>query len=284
MKMVIITGMSGAGKSSAVDLFEDMGYYCMDNMPPEFLVSFADFILKSHSQIDKVCVAVDVRSGELFAGLEDSYNRLKQSGVDTKILFIDCDDENLIRRYKETRRKHPLVDDAGGNLVEAISMERDFTARAREISDIYIDSSSVRVTAFKDKLKELFFNGNEAIIVDVLSFGFMHGTPRDADLIFDVRCLPNPFYIPEMKNKTGLDNEVYNYVMSFDDAKTLYDKLVDMITFLLPLYMKEGKSRLVVAFGCTGGKHRSVSFARRLAEDLSALGYAVRADHRAIDL
>ncbi len=284
MKMVIITGMSGAGKSSAVDMFEDMGYYCMDNMPPEFLVSFADFIVKSNSDIDKICVAVDVRSGELFSGLEDSYNRLKASGVDAKILFIDCDDEALIRRYKETRRKHPLVDEAGGNLVEAIRMEREYTSRAREISDIYVDSSTTRVTAFKDKLKEMFFESNEAIIVYVLSFGFMHGTPRDADLIFDVRCLPNPFYIPEMKNKTGLDDEVFNYVMSFDDAKILYDKLLDMVTFLLPLYVKEGKSRLVVAFGCTGGKHRSVTFARRLAEDLSLKGYSVRADHRALEL
>ncbi len=284
MKIVIITGMSGAGKSSAIDLFEDMGYYCMDNMPPEFLVSFADFIVKSNSEIDKICVAVDVRSGELFAGLEDSYNRLKESGTDTKIVFIDCDDENLLRRFKETRRKHPLDDEAGGNLVEAIRMERDITARAREICDIYIDSSTIRVTAFKDKLKKMFFDTADAIIVDVLSFGFMHGTPRDADLIFDVRCLPNPFYIPELKNKTGLDNEVYNYVMSFDDAETLYNKLIDMVEFLLPLYMKEGKSRLVIAFGCTGGKHRSVSFARRMADDLSQKGYSVRADHRAINL
>lgn len=282
MKIVIITGMSGAGKSSATALFEDMGYYCMDNMPPELLVSFADLILKSHSDVDRICVAVDVRSGELFKKLEESTLTLKASGIDVKVLFIDCDDEALIRRYKETRRKHPLVDDASGNLAAAIQMEREATACAREISDIYIDSSQTRVTQFKEKLREMFFKHNDSFIIDVVSFGYMFGIPRDADLVFDVRCLPNPFYVSELKEKTGADDEVYNYVMSFDVARTFYDKLYDMISFLIPLYQKEGKSRLVIAFGCTGGKHRSVTFARKLAEDLTNQGFTANAEHRNI--
>lgn len=283
MKIVIITGMSGAGKSSAINLFEDMGYYCMDNMPPELLASVADFIVKSDSVIDKICVAVDVRSGELYKKLEECTQDLKRSGIDVSILFIDCDDDCLLRRFKETRRKHPLDEEASGNLVSAIALERVATSRAREIADYYIDSSTTGVVAFKDTIKEMFFEKSDAIIIDAVSFGFKHGVPKDADLVFDVRCLPNPFYVPELKSKTGLDDEVYNYVMSFDDAKAFYDKIYDMVKFLIPLYAKEGKSRLVIAFGCTGGKHRSISFARRLSNELAAEGFTVRADHRHID-
>ncbi len=283
MKIVIITGMSGAGKSSAIDLFEDMGYYCMDNMPPELLASVADFIVKSDSVIDRICVAVDVRSGELYKKLEECTQDLRRSGIDVSILFIDCEDDCLLRRFKETRRKHPLDEEASGNLVSAIALERVATSRAREIADYYIDSSATGVVAFKDRLKEMFFEKSDSIIIDVTSFGFKFGVPKDADLVFDVRCLPNPFYVPELKHKTGLDDEVYNYVMSFDDAKTFYDKIRDMVEFLIPLYAKEGKSRLMIAFGCTGGKHRSISFARRLSDELSAKGFSVRADHRHID-
>lgn len=283
MKIVIITGMSGAGKSSAINLFEDMGYYCMDNMPPELLASVADFIVKSDSVIDKICVAVDVRSGELYKKLEECTQDLRRSGIDVSILFIDCDDDCLLRRFKETRRKHPLDEEASGNLVSAIALERVATSRAREIADYYIDSSSTGVVAFKDKIKEMFFEKTDAIIIDAVSFGFKHGVPKDADLVFDVRCLPNPFYVPELKPKTGLDDEVYNYVMSFDDAKAFYDRIYDMVKFLIPLYAKEGKSRLVIAFGCTGGKHRSISFARRLSNELAGEGFTVRADHRHIN-
>ena len=275
--------MSGAGKSSAINLFEDMGYYCMDNMPPELLASVADFIVKSDSVIDKICVAVDVRSGELYKKLEECTQDLKRSGIDVSILFVDCDDDCLLRRFKETRRKHPLDEEASGNLVSAIALERVATSRAREIADYYIDSSSTGVVAFKDKIKEMFFEKSDAIIIDAVSFGFTHGVPKDADLVFDVRCLPNPFYVPELKPKTGLDDEVYNYVMSFDYAKAFYDKIYDMFKFLIHLYAKEGKSRLVIAFGCTGGKHRSISFARRLSNELAGEGFTVRADHRHID-
>lgn len=284
MKIVVITGMSGAGKSSALDFFEDMDYYCIDNMPPELLINFADLISKSDISIDKIAVAVDMRSGEMFARFEDSVNALKSSGVEVNVLFIDCDDEKLLSRYKETRRKHPLDSEASGNLVEAIAMERKATANARDIADFYIDSTKLKVADFKDRLREVFFEKEPAMVINVISFGFKYGNAKDADLLFDVRCLPNPFYIPQLKHKTGLDDDVYEYVMKFDEANILFDKISDLVTYLIPLYKKEGKYTLTVAFGCTGGKHRSVSFARRLSNELIHTGLQIRTEHRHIDL
>lgn len=284
MKIVVITGMSGAGKSSALDFFEDMDYYCIDNMPPELLINFADLISKSDISIDRIAVAVDMRSGEMFARFEDSVNALKSSGVDVNVLFIDCDDEKLLSRYKETRRKHPLDSEASGNLVEAIAMERKATENARDIADFYIDSTKLKVADFKDRLREVFFENEPAMVINVISFGFKYGNAKDADLLFDVRCLPNPFYIPHLKHKTGLDDDVYDYVMKFDEANILFDKINDLVTYLIPLYKKEGKYTLTVAFGCTGGKHRSVSFARRLSNELIHTGLQIRTEHRHIDL
>lgn len=284
MKIVVITGMSGAGKSSALDFFEDMNYYCIDNMPPELLVNFADLISKSDTIIDKIAVAVDMRSGEMFSRFEESVEALRDSGIDTSVLFIDCDDEKLLSRYKETRRKHPLDSEASGNLVEAIAIERRSTANAMDIADVYIDSTNLKVLDFKNRLREFFFEKEPAMVINVISFGFKYGNAKDADLLFDVRCLPNPFYIPEMKHKTGLDDEVYNYVMKFDEANVLFDKINELVTYLIPLYKKEGKYTLTVAFGCTGGKHRSVSFARRLSTELAKTGLQIRTEHRHIDL
>ncbi len=283
MKIVVVTGMSGAGKSSAINFFEDMGYYCIDNMPPELLVKFAELISNSDSMIDKVAVAVDMRSGEMFDRLEDSVNELKISGIDVSILFIDCDNDKLLSRYKETRRKHPLDAEASGNLVAAIDIERMATAHARDIADFYIDSTNLKVAQFKDQLREVFFERESGIIINVISFGFKYGYAKDADLVFDVRCLPNPFYIQELKYKTGLEDDVYNYVFSFEEANVLFAKLEDLVTYLIPLYKSEGKFRLTIAFGCTGGKHRSVSFARRLANALEEKGLNVRQEHRHIE-
>lgn len=284
MKIVVVTGMSGAGKSSAINYFEDMGYYCIDNMPPELLVKFAELISNSDSIIDKIAVAVDMRSGEMFDRLEDSVNELKISGIDVSILFIDCDNDKLLSRYKETRRKHPLDAEASGNLVAAIEIERKATAHARDIADFYIDSTNLKVAQFKDQLREVFFERESGMIVNVISFGFKYGYAKDADLVFDVRCLPNPFYIQDLKHKTGLDDDVYDYVFGFDEANTLFSKLEDLVTYLIPLYKSEGKFRLTIAFGCTGGKHRSVSFARRLAQALKEKGLNVRQEHRHIEL
>lgn len=284
MKIVVVTGMSGAGKSSAINFFEDMDYYCIDNMPPELLVKFAELISSSDSIIDKIAVAVDMRSGEMFDRLEDSVNELKASGIDVSILFIDCDNDKLLSRYKETRRKHPLDAEASGNLVAAIDIERMATAHARDIADHYIDSTDLKVAQFKDRLREVFFERESGMIINVISFGFKYGYAKDADLVFDVRCLPNPFYIQNLKHKTGLDDDVYNYVFSFEEANTLFAKLEDLVTYLIPLYKSEGKFRLTIAFGCTGGKHRSVSFARRLALALKEKGLNVRQEHRHIEL
>ncbi len=283
MKIVVVTGMSGAGKSSAINFFEDMGYYCIDNMPPELLVKFAELISNSDSMIDKIAVAVDMRSGEMFDRLEDSVNELKISGIDVSILFIDCDNDKLLSRYKETRRKHPLDAEASGNLVAAIDIERKATAHARDIADYYIDSTNLKVSQFKDQLRDVFFERESGMIVNVISFGFKYGYAKDADLVFDVRCLPNPFYIQDLKHKTGLNDDVYNYVFSFQEANVLFVKLEDLVTYLIPLYKSEGKFRLTIAFGCTGGKHRSVSFARRLANALEEKGLNVRQEHRHIE-
>ncbi|MBQ8623156.1 MAG: RNase adapter RapZ [Oscillospiraceae bacterium] len=283
MKIVVVTGMSGAGKSSAINFFEDMDYYCIDNMPPELLIKFTDLISNSDSNIDKIAVAVDMRSGEMFARFEDSINELKAMGIDVSVLFIDCDDDKLLNRYKETRRKHPLDSEASGNLVAAIEIERKATSHAKEIADFYIDSTNLKIADFKDMLREAFFEKKTGMVINVISFGFKYGNAKDADLVFDVRCLPNPFYIPNLKLKTGLNDDVYNYVMGFSEADMLFNKIYDMIKFLIPLYEKEGKSRLTIAFGCTGGKHRSVSFARRLSEALERDGLHIRTEHRHIE-
>lgn len=283
MKIVIVTGMSGAGKSTALNVFEDLDYYCIDNMPPELLAVFADLIKNSGSKSDRLCFAVDIRSGELFSKFRESIEALKASGNDLTVVFIDCDDNELLTRYKETRRRHPLEDEASGNILKAIEMERSEMAYARQIADIYFDSTQVSSTAFRNRLRNVFEGDHAKMIINVVSFGYMFGVPKDADLMFDVRCLKNPFYIPELRTKTGLDNEVYDYVFGFEDSNGLYMKIHDLLTFLIPMYEKEGKTRLVVAFGCTGGKHRSVSFARRLALDLYAEGYDARAEHRCVE-
>ncbi len=283
MKIVVVTGMSGAGKSSAINFFEDMDYYCIDNMPPELLIKFTDLIANSDSVIDKIAVAVDMRSGDMFSRFEDSVQELRTMGVDVSVLFIDCDDDKLLNRYKETRRKHPLDSEASGNLVTAIEIERKATSHAKEIADYYIDSTNLKIADFKETLRDYFFEKKTGIVINVISFGFKYGNAKDADLVFDVRCLPNPFYIPNLKFKTGLDDEVYNYVMSFEEADLLFGKIYDLITFLLPMYEREGKSRLTVAFGCTGGKHRSVSFARRLSEKLADNDFNIRTEHRHIE-
>lgn len=284
MKIVVITGMSGSGKTSASKFLEDLGYYCIDNMPPELLLSVADFIVRSESQINKIAVSVDIRSGELFSKFRDGVQALRSPDVDLTVLFVDADDDTIVKRYKETRRKHPLDEEAGGSLYRAIALEREATLGAKEISDYYIDTTSVSTSEFRQRLAQLFSGGDGQMIVNIISFGFKYGIPKDADLVFDVRCLPNPFYIPELKHKTGLDDDVYSYVMDCQEADEIFNRLESLVFYLLPLYVKEGKSRLVIAFGCTGGKHRSVSFARRMSDRLSEKGVSIRTEHRHIEL
>ncbi|MCD7732758.1 MAG: RNase adapter RapZ [Oscillospiraceae bacterium] len=283
MKIIIVTGMSGAGKSSAINYLEDIGYYCIDNMPPEMLLSFARFIIGSDKLITKIAISVDIRSGELFLKFEDCVNALRAPDVELSVLYLDADDDTLVKRYKETRRKHPLDDEAFGNLYKAISLEREETERAKEMSDFYIDTTDFKMADFHAKMAEFFTDKGTRMAISVISFGFKYGIPKDADLVFDVRCLPNPFYVPELKNKCGLDDEVYNYVMSFSESNEVFKKIYDLVSFMIPMYEKEGRSRLVIAFGCTGGRHRSVSFARRMADALSADKLSVRVEHRSLE-
>ncbi len=284
MQFVIVTGMSGSGKSTAVNVLEDIGYYCVDNMPPELMVKFAEICEQSEGKIDKVAFVADIRGGDLFFKLRDAVADMQKMGVSMKILFLDSSDDAIVRRYKETRRKHPLDELSFGNIRMAIETEREFLRAIRDKVDYYIDTSNTSTAEFKERMYSIFLaSDQDAMKIDVRSFGFKYGTMHDADLMFDVRCLPNPFYIPELKLKTGLDKEVSDYVMKFDEAKVLLDKLNDLIDYLLPLYKSEGKAQLVIAFGCTGGKHRSVTFAEAVAKHLRDSGNKIRLEHRDIE-
>lgn len=283
MQFVIITGMSGSGKSSAVNVLEDIGYYCVDNMPPELIPKFANICSQSDGKIDKVAFVVDIRGGDLFLKLQDTVKQLQGEGVSLKILFLDSSDDVIVRRYKETRRKHPLDEVSCGNIRKAIETEREMLRPIKAQADYYIDTSRSTTAQFKERLYSIFLGNDEFMHIDVQSFGFKFGAMSEGDLVFDVRCLPNPFYVPELKNKTGLDKDVYDYVLSFDEAKVLLGKLTDLIDYLIPLYEKEGKSQLVIAFGCTGGKHRSVTFAEAVAEHLRKQGHRIRITHRDIN-
>lgn len=284
MQFVIVTGLSGSGKSSAINVLEDIGYYCIDNMPPELITKFVDICAQSDGKISKVAFVADVRGGDLFLKLKDTIKQLKAQEIRLKVLYLDSTDDVLVRRYKETRRKHPLDEISYGNIRKAIETEREILVPIKAFADYYIDTSNFSTSQFRERMYSIFLDNEEDYMhIDVRSFGFKFGPMTDGDLVFDVRCLPNPFYIPELKEKTGLDKEVSGYVMSFDDAQTLFKKFADMLDFLIPLYEKEGKAQLVIAFGCTGGKHRSVTFAEALAKHLKENNYKVRISHRDID-
>ncbi len=283
MQFIIVTGMSGSGKSTAVNVLEDIGYYCIDNMPPELISKFADICAQSDGKIDKVAFVVDVRGGDLFLKLQDTVSSLKSEHINLKILFLDSSDDVIVRRYKETRRKHPLDEVSYGNIRKAIATEREILIPIKAAADYYIDTSITSTSQFRERMYSIFLENDDYMHIDIRSFGFKYGPLAEGDLIFDVRCLPNPFYIPELKEKTGLDTEVSSYVMKFDEAKELCKKLTDLLDFLIPLYEKEGKAQLVVAFGCTGGKHRSVTFAEAIAKYLKNKNYKVRIAHRDIE-
>lgn len=284
MQFVVVTGMSGSGKSSAIDVLEDMGYYCIDNMPPELIPKFANICSKSDGKITKVAFVTDVRGGDFFLQLTDTINELRSNHYDVKILFLDSTDEVILRRYKETRRKHPLDEICSGNIRRAINSEREMLLAIKEYADYYVDTSHTSTSQFKQRMYDIFLEeDDDSMKIDVVSFGFKYGNYTEADLVFDVRCLPNPFYVPELKNKTGLQTEVSGYVLKFQEAQELLKKLQELIDFLVPLYKKEGKSQLVIAFGCTGGKHRSVTFAEAISKHLMAEHLKIRVTHRDID-
>lgn len=284
MHLVIVTGLSGSGKSCAMNILEDIGFYCIDNMPPQLITKFADICTHSEgSKLERVAIAVDIRSGDMFGELSSVCQNMKQKGIDIKILYLESSDEVVIKRYKETRRMHPLNAEFNSCLPKAIAFERKKLNPIREIANYYIDSSHLSTSQLKEYITNIFLeNASDSMIIKVMSFGFKYGASSEADLVFDVRCLPNPYYIPELKMHTGCEECVRSYVMQFEQSKTLFDKLKDLSDFLIPLYIKEGKSQLVVAFGCTGGKHRSVTFAEIFAEYMIEKGMRVHKTHRDI--
>ncbi|MCL2086622.1 MAG: RNase adapter RapZ [Oscillospiraceae bacterium] len=283
MEFVIVTGLSGSGKSTALNALEDIGYFCMDNLPLELLPKLAQLFGDTVSRHDKVAMVIDIRLGAKFLQLDDYIGALRDSGINVKVLYMDCELSVAIKRYKETRRKHPLDDEVGGDMEVAVKTEDEILLPFRTKADFYIDTSQMPVTKLKESILDLFLdNLNDSISVRLISFGFKHGSPRDADIIFDVRCLPNPFYIDELKNKTGMDNPVSEYVMQSEISRELLEKLCALISFTLPEYIKEGKSRLVIAIGCTGGHHRSVTFCEKIAAYLETLEYKPVIVHRDI--
>lgn len=285
MKFLIVTGLSGSGKSGAVNALEDIGYYCIDNIPPQLIPKFADICMQSNGQMDKVAIVTDIRGGDMFYQLDGGLEYLRHSGPDVKILFLDASDDVLIKRYKETRRRHPLDEQCHGSLLSAITKERSVLSGIREAADYYIDTSDMTMAQLRDTVTDLFMdNPDDRMAVKVMSFGFKYGMCREADIVLDVRCLPNPYYIPELKKHTGLESCVRDYVMSFEQSKKLEKKLRDLIDFLLPLYRHEGKTSLVIAFGCTGGKHRSVTFAENMHTYLEEKGVRTRVTHRDIEV
>lgn len=283
MKFVVVTGMSGAGKRTAMKMLEDAGFYCVDNLPAALISTFVELITLPKSEITKVALGLDVRSDKSFEQISQTLDDMKRSGLEYEILFMDASDEILIKRYKESRRMHPIE---GSSTKESIQKERRILQGICGRADYVIDTSNLLTRELKEELDRIFVK-NEAynsLMVQIMSFGFKHGIPLEADLVFDVRFLPNPFYIDELKKKTGKDREVRDYVMSFPEAEIFLTKLSDMIQFLIPNYVKEGKYRLVVCIGCTGGKHRSVTLANALYERLKDQGdYGLTIMHRDAD-
>lgn len=283
MRFVVVTGMSGGGKSTALKMLEDVGFYCVDNLPVSLVEKFAELVSMPGSEVGKVALGLDVRSDQSFEDATKILEKLKSLGTKLEILFMDADESVLIKRYKETRRVHPLAMDK--RVEDGVRIERRVLENIRRHADYVIDTSNLLTRELKEELNRIFVEdaAYNSLMVTVMSFGFKHGIPADADLVLDVRFLPNPFYIEELKCKTGNDREVQEYVMGFREAEVFLEKLTDMLEFLIPNYVKEGKNRLVVAIGCTGGQHRSVTLARELYRRMKGRGgYGCKLYHRDI--
>ncbi len=282
MEILVISGLSGAGKSRAAKYLEDMGYYTVDNMPAERILPFAEFCASSGERFERVALVSDIRGGsDGFPSLLQTIGRLRDKGMNCRLLFLGADTETIIRRYKETRRMHPLMR-RGDTIEDAARREEELLRPLREHADFLIDTTQMPSSKLRSELYSLFGSrGQEdALSVSVVSFGYKHGIPPEADLVFDVRFMPNPFYVSELRELTGLDAPVRDYVFSFEQTKQFLDKLEDLFRFLLPRYREEGKTMLVVAVGCTGGRHRSVAITRELAERIARLGYSTTENHR----
>lgn len=281
MRFVVVTGMSGGGKSITLKMLEDMGFYCVDNLPVPLIEKFLELILTPGSEITKVALGLDVRADQSFSDVQKVLEKLKGEGYVFEVLFMDASDAVLIKRYKETRRIHPLSPE--GRIEDGVERERKILEDMKKKADYVIDTSNLLTRELKEELDRIFVLNEEynSLMVTILSFGFKNGIPADADLVFDVRFLPNPFYIDELKHKTGNDKAVQDYVMSFPEASEFMEKLADMLKFLIPNYIKEGKYQLVVGIGCTGGRHRSVTLANELYARMKDQGnYGLKLYHR----
>lgn len=282
--IVLLTGMSGAGKSTAMSFMEDIGYYCIDNMPTELISTFIQLIEKSEAY-NKIAIVADVRT----LGVYDAFHSAVQKLIDNdnymvKTIFLDIKTHVALKRYKLTRRKHPFADKFNGSTEKALEYEREVLALVLQNADFVIDTSDLTSNQLRTRLTQILLGDEREIMnIHVVSFGFKHGIPTDADFVLDVRCLPNPYWIESMRDKTGLDKEVKDYVFSFDESVTLLNKLKDLLDYLNPLYIREGKSQIVIAIGCTGGNHRSVVFAEALKEYFSKRWDNVSVNHRDID-
>ncbi len=284
MRFVVVTGMSGGGKRTALKLLEDIGFYCVDNLPEPLVEKFVEVFATPDKEDAKVALGLDVRSDKTRGGVEKTLDMLREKGHSFEILFMDANDQVLLKRYKESRRLHPLEQD--GRVVEGIEKERTILEGLKKKADYVIDTSSLLTRELKEEIDRIFIKGEayNSLMVNIVSFGFKNGILADADLVFDVRFLPNPFYIEELKQKTGNDKEVQDYVMSFDESHQFLDKLVDMVNFLIPNYIKEGKYQLVIGIGCTGGKHRSVTLANELYKQMDGKGnYGLKISHRDVE-
>ena len=281
MEFVIISGLSGAGKSKAASFMEDMGFYVVDNMPSALIPKFAELCMASPGKYERVTLVTDIRGGQTFDGLFASLDQLHEMGCDYQILFVEASLETIIMRYKETRRSHPLAK-AGRSLAEAVQLERSALEPVRQRAEYIVDTTALSTAKLRGEMLRLFGEGEHApdMSVSVISFGFKYGIPLEADLVFDVRCLPNPYYIAELRHQTGLDAGVRDFVFGYQQTRDLMRHLESLLGFLLPLYVEEGKTALVIAVGCTGGHHRSVAITRALADFVRQKGYSASENHR----
>ena len=282
MKFVIVTGMSGAGKSQAVDALEDIGFFCIDNLPPQLIMKFADLVYHSSEKMKNTALVCDIRSGDMDT-IESVLNEMRENGYDYEILFLEANDGTLVKRYKETRRQHPLAKE--GSILDGIKKERELLAPLRRNATHILDTSYLKSATLKESLHSLYGSEDKRsnLLINVLSFGFKYGIPLDSDLVFDVRFLPNPYYVEGLRAKTGNDKEIQDYVFQYEEAHTFLDKLEDMLNFLIPNYIAEGKNQLVISIGCTGGKHRSVAMAVKLTNAMVEQGYDAECFHRDSD-
>lgn len=282
MKLIIVTGLSGAGKTQAVKAFEDIGDYCVDNMPPELMPKFAEIYHKSADVNDCAVLVCDLRGGSMFDKLSEGLDEMAELGYEYEVLFLDASDEALIRRYKETRREHPLS--SGGRIIDGIKKEREMLSEIKNKANKIIDTSTLSASQLRQKIKLMYSNDSEfgEMLVHIMSFGFKYGIPLDSDLVFDVRFLPNPFYVPELKEHTGLETCIRDYVMDSEVSHEFLKKLTDLVKYMIPQFIKEGKTQLIISVGCTGGHHRSVTIAEALYNEVKAMGKNVMVSHRDI--